>query len=66
MGLIYTCDRCGETYEKGWTDEEADAEYAANFPGLADEPRSVICEDCYQAFMVQIKGVEALPTEDSA
>lgn len=44
----FTCDMCGGTFNKGRTDEEADAEAAAIF-GDAPPPegRSIVCEDCW-------------------
>ena len=50
----YTCAKCNNTYEKGWSDEEAENEYASNFKAAADsgEPRAMVCDDCYQAMRV--------------
>lgn len=50
----YTCSACGETYEKGWTDEEADAEYAEEFNGYTG-PCEIVCDDCYQAVMKWVR-----------
>lgn len=35
MAEQYTCAACGNTYEEGWSDEEARAEYAEVFPGCS-------------------------------
>lgn len=44
----FTCDRCGETFFSGWSDEEALAEAE----GLGFEgPYGVLCDGCHQAFM---------------
>lgn len=50
----FTCDNCGVTREKGWTDEEAAAEAAGLFPGLdVTDPAEagIVCEDCFQHIM---------------
>jgi len=43
----FTCWECGGTFPKGWTDEEARAESAANGfdPGAAD--MVTVCDDCH-------------------
>jgi hypothetical protein len=52
MAEEYTCALCGETFEKGWSDEEAHAETREKFLGFDPEKDcAVICDDCYQAFM---------------
>ena len=57
----FTCSSCKLTFPKGWSDEEARAEYEATF-GAA--PRGdVVCDDCYKAFM---GGVERGPMMRSA
>lgn len=44
----YTCAHCGWTGEKGWSDEEAEAEAQQNFGGPLDpDDRAIICDDCY-------------------
>jgi hypothetical protein len=44
----FTCEACGGTFEKGWTDEEA-AERAGN--GWDGTDCSVACHDCYLKIM---------------
>lgn len=46
MTDTFTCDGCGRTYQKGWTDEEAKAEYAERFPGQEDAETATVCDDC--------------------
>lgn len=48
----FRCAKCGGTFTKGWSDEEAAAEDARTFPevGPAVE-RAVVCDPCYQAFL---------------
>lgn len=48
----YTCAVCGETYKKGWSDEDAFEEYQETFPDVPEnEPMEVVCDDCYQRMM---------------
>lgn len=54
----YTCAHCGETYEKGWTDEEAAAEKTQNWGEISMDHCAVICDDCYQKFMGWYKNAE--------
>ena len=42
----YTCEACGETLQKGWSDLEAAQESATLFPGHDD--MAVVCDDCFQ------------------
>ena len=55
----YTCAKCGETFDlvedETWSSEKAKAEYAERFPDEleSDEPRAVVCDDCYQIMMRQ-------------
>lgn len=44
----FTCDACGGTFEKGWTDAEARAE--ADALGF-DGPYGTLCDDCHVEFM---------------
>lgn len=45
----YQCAACGEIYEYGWSDDEAQAEYEENFPTYAKrgDAVDVVCDDCY-------------------
>jgi len=43
----YTCGGCKETFLKGRTDQEADAERDALFPDLKEEDRVLVCETCF-------------------
>ena len=44
----YVCSTCKETYEKGWSDEEAIAEQRHDFPDFDIEECYVICDDCHK------------------
>jgi hypothetical protein len=48
----YTCAGCGGTFDKGWSDEEADAESVATFGVRGDAPgMATVCDPCYQQIM---------------
>ncbi len=47
----YKCDRCGEVFVKGWSDEDAESEAVEIFGEKALENRAVVCDDCYNIVM---------------
>lgn len=51
MADTYECSNCHQTFEKGWSDEEASAEYAGKFPTLTVEDAAIVCDDCYNKIM---------------
>jgi hypothetical protein len=53
MDKTFTCDECGGTFRKAWTDKEAAEERRENFPDH-DGAWAIVCDDCYSAIMVQI------------
>lgn len=56
MSGTYQCAACGETFEKGWSDEEAAAELEANFSGVATDDCDLVCDGCYQRLMAAHHG----------
>lgn len=48
MSNTYTCSLCGETFDKGWSDEEAEAELASTF-AVPKVDCNLVCDDCYKA-----------------
>jgi hypothetical protein len=46
--MTYTCAKCNNEYEEARSEEEALAEYADEFPSSQDEPKEVVCDDCYK------------------
>ena len=46
-GREFICARCGETYESGWTEEEALQELKETFNTPVEECAKV-CDDCYK------------------
>ena len=51
MKETFTCDSCGKTYPKGWTDEEAMQETQEMFGSVPIDDCNVICDDCYKIIM---------------
>lgn len=54
----YTCASCGETFEKGWSDEEAAAEAEELFPGIDPsdpDEAGVVCGPCFQHIMGRVQ-----------
>ena len=51
----FTCANCGETFPKGWSDEEAQAEAEAIFTPAELAATDIVCDDCFKLAM------EALP-----
>ncbi len=51
----YVCQECGETFDEGWSDDEAQAESVRTFGVRGDAPGMVIvCDDCYRAIMARM------------
>lgn len=48
MSREFTCGRCGETFEKTWTDEEAKHEKTAIFGAIPLAACVVVCDDCWR------------------
>lgn len=46
----FTCSYCLRRCVSDWTQEKAEAEYAAQFPAeaAAGGERGVVCDDCYR------------------
>lgn len=44
----YQCAVCDGIFAKCRPDEEAAKEYAARSPDTQDEPRAVVCDDCFR------------------
>jgi len=51
MADEYTCAMCGGTFEKAWSDDEARAEFAEEFPEASGDDAEVVCDDCYRQMM---------------
>lgn len=43
----FTCDMCGDTFDKGRSDEEALAETESYFGNLPEDDLAVVCAGCW-------------------
>jgi hypothetical protein len=43
----FQCELCRGIYEKGWSEDDAKAEFGKDFPGFQLSDAGLICEDCY-------------------
>jgi hypothetical protein len=43
----FTCAVCRRTYEKGLSDEQAEAQLERTFPGAKMEDCDLVCDDCF-------------------
>jgi len=51
MADTYVCNVCRETFTKAWSDEEADDELRARFPGVDVTECELVCDDCDKLVM---------------
>ena len=54
----FTCESCGDVFDKVWSDEEAAAEAEGLFPGInVSDPAetAVVCDGCYQHIMARAR-----------
>jgi hypothetical protein len=52
----YQCAVCKGVFKEGWSHEEAAEEFYARHPGQPiDDTTTVICDDCYQLLMRDMK-----------
>ncbi|HEC40683.1 hypothetical protein LCGC14_0223010 [marine sediment metagenome] len=53
----YKCAKCGNDYEKGWSDAECAKECEENFskyPDSMEWDMAVVCDNCYKLLMLEI------------
>ena len=55
IGQSYTCEVCGGTFEKGWSDEEAWAEAKSLYPPEDLKEVGLTCDDCFRKVMDWVK-----------
>ncbi len=56
----FTCESCNETFEEGWSDEEAMDEAASLFgEGVRDsKDNATVCDDCFQKIVTHFREVK--------
>lgn len=47
----YTCAACGDTFTKGWTDEEMEIEARIHGFDLSASDNVLVCDDCFVPIM---------------
>lgn len=47
----YTCENCGGTFTKIWSDEEAWAESESLYPAQDLEETGIVCDNCFRQIM---------------
>ena len=50
-GESYTCENCGGTFTKGWSDEQAQAESESLYPAQDLEETGIVCDNCFRKIM---------------
>jgi DNA-directed RNA polymerase subunit RPC12/RpoP len=51
VSTTYTCDECGGTFKRDWSDEEALEESRILFGDIPEEERAIVCDMCYKRIM---------------
>ena len=44
----FTCARCGKTYTKVWTGDDAMESFKKDFPSHVNKKLDIVCVDCYK------------------
>jgi DNA-directed RNA polymerase subunit RPC12/RpoP len=50
----YKCEACGGIFNKGWSDEEALAEYKENFPDIPFSETGLVCDECFNKMRMTV------------
>ena len=66
MSDTFTCANCGETFPKGWSDEEAAAEAEAIFTPAELAATEVVCDDCFKLAMEALPRLRAETDQEAA
>ena len=48
MSDKFTCDSCGRTFPKQWSDEEAFADMMVRSGYIPESERAIVCDECYE------------------
>jgi hypothetical protein len=61
----FTCQNCGGTFTKVWSDEEAAAESLEIFGPIPSEAQATICDGCFRHMIAWLTYIETgqLPQE---
>ncbi len=55
MSDTFVCGRCEKEFQKGWSDEEAKAEYKKNFPDTQGDAEDLVCDPCYKEILAWLE-----------
>lgn len=62
----FTCDLCGGTFEKAWSEEEAQAEAERLFSPAELEDTAIVCHDCWLSLMDATPRIRAEVAREAA
>lgn len=48
----FKCAICEQTFDKDWTDKEAEAELMEHFGNYSKEDCDIVCDDCYKRMFI--------------
>lgn len=60
----YKCALCKEVFNKGWSDEEAQAEALEVFGEIPQDQQEVVCDDCYKMMITAVPPINPKDTGD--
>lgn len=67
MSDEFTCNMCHQTFDKGWSDDEARAERLELFGEWKDEECELVCDDCFQKIkLISYEELRAKARKDMA
>jgi hypothetical protein len=60
----FTCSICGETFDKGLSEEDAEKQFAIEFPldyaaGIRPADCDLVCDDCFHAMFPEMQEKKA-------
>jgi uncharacterized GH25 family protein len=50
-GDTYVCSVCEELFKSAWNAEDANAQFAKEFPDSTGKNTSIVCQDCYDQYL---------------
>ena len=54
-GTLFTCEACHKSFKSSSQPNEAEAEFAQNFPHESIETAGAVCHECYKKVMTFLK-----------
>lgn len=53
MNKLCVCDTCGIEFESITEESDAWAEFEQNFPGMPHDEVVIVCDECYQKWLLE-------------